>query len=116
MLQDKDGNRLFRKVTVKVIFPNKIFPPKTFTSRAEQHKGISSDGVQDVLMQVADKLEQLYPYWEFRAIELTPVGRTARYVFDFAKYRAHLPSQVEKMYFSNINPPSGTDDQGLGNE
>lgn len=106
MLQDKAGNRLFRKVTVKVIFPNKIFPPKTFISRAEPKKGISADGVSDILMQIADRLEQLYPFWEFRSIELTPVGRAARYVFDFAKYRAPAPAQVEMTDFTIKPPPN----------
>jgi len=91
MLRDKEGNRLFRKVTVKVIFPEAIFPPKTFVQHAGPRQGFGPDGIDDILMSVADKLEELYPFWEFKPLELTPEGRTARYVLTFAGYRATKP-------------------------
>lgn len=87
MLKDKDGNRLFRKVTVKVLFPDNIFPEKTYYQHAGPHQGFGPDNVSDMLLSVADKLEELYPWWDFRPIELKPVGRTTRWVFTFAGYR-----------------------------
>lgn len=88
MLRDKEGNRLFRKVQVKVIFPDKIFPDKTVMQHAGPHQGFGPSGIDDILMKLADQLDTLYPFWEFRSIELKPEGRTARYVFTFAGYRA----------------------------
>ncbi len=88
MLRDKDGNRLFRKMTVKIIFPDAIFPERTYVQHAGAKQGFGPDGVSQMLMDIADKLDTLYPWWEFRPIELTPVGRTTRYVFTFAGYRA----------------------------
>ena len=41
-----------------------------------------------MLMEVADQLDTLYPWWNFSYVELKPVGRTARFVFTFAGYRA----------------------------
>ena len=46
-------------------------------------------------MQIADKLEELFPYWEFQMTELAPQGRTARYVFTFAGYSAKVMNQVK---------------------
>lgn len=88
MLRDKEGNRLFRKVTVKVLFPEHIFPEKTYVQHAGPHQGFGPENVDALLMNIADQLETLYPWWEFRPIELKPEGRTARWVFTFAGYRA----------------------------
>lgn len=88
MLRDSDGNRLFRKIEMKIIYPDNIMPPKTISQRAEAHKGFGPAGLDDVLMQVTDRLDSLYPWWDFRYVALSPVGRTARYVFTFAGYRA----------------------------
>lgn len=94
MLKDKDGSRLFRKVLIKVVFPDAIFPPKTFVQHAGPHQGYGSAGVDAMLMQIADHLDTLYPFWEFRAVELKPEGRTAKYVFTFAGYRSSLAAQA----------------------
>src|SRR5579863_7130125 len=96
MLKDKDGNKLFRKVTVRIIFPEKIFPPKLITQRAGPHQGFGPSGIEDILMKIADHLEELYPFWDFRSEELTPVGRTARYVFVFAGYNAKAVTNPNK--------------------
>lgn len=88
MLKDKDGSRLFRKVFIKVVFPDAIFPPKTFVQHAGPHQGFGPAGVDAMLMQIADHLDTLYPFWEFRVVELAPQGRNAKYVFTFAGYRA----------------------------
>lgn len=106
MLTDKKGNKLFRKVEIKVIFPDNIFRPKTFVSHAGPHQGFNSEGIADLQMQVADKLEELYPFWEFRVVELKSNGRVARYVFMFAGYskKQAVPAQVEMTDFTIHNP------------
>jgi hypothetical protein len=88
MLQDKAGNRLWRKVKIKVIFPDNIFPPKVFIQHAGPRQGFGPDGTDDMLMKVADYLEELYPFWNFKMQEMTPEHRTARYLMTFAGYRA----------------------------
>jgi hypothetical protein len=96
VLTDEKGNRLFRKVWVKIIYPEAIFPPKIQTAHAGPKQGYGPEGIDDILMQVADKLEQLFPYWEFKMNELAPQGRTARYVFTFAGYNANVIQQVKE--------------------
>ena len=103
MLKDAKGHRLYRKVQIKVVFPDNIFPPKTFVQHAGPHQGFGTNGVDDMLMQVADKLDTLYPWWEFRAIELKPEGRTAKYVFTFAGYRSVKPADAPIQEFT---PPT----------
>ena len=94
MLQDKDGNRLFRTVIVRIVFPDAIFPPRTMVQHAGPRQGFSPDGIDDILMAVATRLDELYPWWEFRAVELRPEGRTAKYVFTFAGYRTAKPAEA----------------------
>ena len=105
MLRDKFGNRLFRKVTVKIVYPENLFPEKTYIQHAGPKQGFNPEGIDEILMQTATRLDDLYPWWEFSYAELTPVGRTARFVFTFAKYRAITP-QPE---LANINPQEETD-------
>ena len=88
MLKDKAGNRLFRKVTIKIVYPDNLFPEKTYSHHAGPHQGFGPDGVDDLLMQTATRLDELYPWWEFRVVELTSVGRTARFVFTYAGPRS----------------------------
>jgi hypothetical protein len=88
MLRDKTGNRLFRTVKVRIIFPDAIFLPKTFVQHAGPHQGFGPNGIDEILMGIADQLETLYPFWDFKVSELAPEGRTARYVLTFAGYRA----------------------------
>ena len=92
MLRDKQGNKLFRKLLIKVVFPDKIFPDKTFMQHAGPHQGFGPSGVDEMLMQVADQLDTLYPWWDFKVVELKPEGRTAKYVFTFAGYRSVKPA------------------------
>lgn len=94
MLCDNQGNRLFRKLQIKVVFPDRIFPDKTFMQHAGPHQGFGPSGVDEMLMQVADRLDTLYPWWDFKIIELKPEGRTAKYVFTFAGYRSVKPAAV----------------------
>jgi hypothetical protein len=92
MLKDFAGNRLFRKITVKVLFPDGIFPERTYVQRAGPRQGFGPEGVQAMLEQIADQLDTLYPWWDFQPVELTPIGRTTRFVFKFAGYRATPPA------------------------
>ncbi len=86
MLRDKTGNRLFRSVKIKIEFPNDIFPPKVMISHAGAKQGFGPSGIDDLLMQTADQLDTLHPYWNFEMLELAPEHRTARYLFKFAGY------------------------------
>jgi hypothetical protein len=95
MLRDAKGNRLFRKVWIKIIYPDAIFPPKIMTQHAGSKQGFGPTGVDDLLMQTADKLETLFPYWQFKMTELGPRGGAARYVFTFAGYSANVMDQVK---------------------
>lgn len=94
MLRDNEGNRLFRKVIVRIVFPDAIFPPKNFVQHAGPHQGFNPNGIDEILMNIADRLDQLYPWWEFRVVELAPEGRTAKYVFTFAGYRSGIGKPV----------------------
>lgn len=96
MLRDTKGNRLFRKVWVKVVYPEAIFPPKIMTQHAGPHQGFGAEGIGDILIQTADKLESLFPYWEFKMTELAPQGRTARFVFTFDRYSDKAVEQVKE--------------------
>jgi hypothetical protein len=95
MLRDKDGNRLFRKVKVRVIFPDKIFPDKFFVQSASARQGYGPSGIDDILMQVADQLDTLYPFWQFHMQEMSPEHRTARFLMTFAGYRDPTPEPLK---------------------
>lgn len=100
MLKDKSGNRLYRKVTVKVIFPDEIFKPRTYISHAGARQGFNQEGIENILVQVADQLETLYPWWNFRVIELASISRCARFVYAFAGYSSQQqPDQVDMKDF-----------------
>src|ERR1035437_5723316 len=104
MLKDTSGNRLFKKVTVKVVYPEAIFPPKTFVQRAGPKQGFNPEGIEGILMQVATRLDELYPWWNFKHVELSPEGRTARFVFTFVGYNSMPAPPMEIPEFANINP------------
>ena len=94
MLRDKEGNRLFRKMTVKIIYPDNIFPEKTYVQHAGAHQGFGPEGIDHMLNEIADKLDTLYPWWDFKPLELSPVGRTARFVFTWVGYRGNQTSEM----------------------
>jgi hypothetical protein len=87
MLRDKEGNRLFRRMEVKVIFPDAIFPERKYVQHAGPKQGFGPEGVHAMLEQIADQLDTLFPWWDFTPIELIPEGRTTRWIFKFAGYR-----------------------------
>jgi hypothetical protein len=88
MLTDKAGNRLFRKIEAKVIYPENVMPPKMFVQHAPPRQGFNDDSVDQMLMNIADQLDQLYPWWQFKLVPLVAKGRTARYVFTHTGNRA----------------------------
>lgn len=105
MLKDKNGNRLFRKVEVRVNFPDNIFPSKVLSNHAGPKQGYSEVGIDEILMTVATRLDELYPWWDFKYIELKPVGRTARYVFNFVGYNSSVhPPEVHIDEFTKDTP------------
>ena len=106
MLKDKEGNRLFRKVVVHVDFPDNIFPPKNFVQHAGPKQGFGPKAVENIVDGLADQLDTLYPYWNFRVVELKPDGRTAKYKFLFAGYVAIPETPQDKlMTRSNTSIP-----------
>lgn len=96
MRKDKAGNILYRKAMVKVIFPDGIFPDRTFVQHAGPKQGFSPDNIFEMLDQIATRLDELYPWWDFKSSELTPVGSTARYVFTFDSYRTASRQPTER--------------------
>jgi hypothetical protein len=95
MRRDQEGNKLYRKIWVKIVYPEAIFPPKIMVSKAPPKRGFNEEGIDDILMQTADKLENLFPYWNFKMTEIAPLGGMARYVFTFSGYSAKVMDQVK---------------------
>ena len=91
MLRDAKLNRLYRTVLIKILFPLGIFPTKTITYHAEPHQGYGPEAIDDILMKTADKLDEQFPFWEFKVIPLAAHGRRISYVLAFAGYRAGTP-------------------------
>jgi len=81
MLRDVKGNRLFRRVEIRVLYPDGVLKPERIIQKAAAKQGFSPDNVDELLMRVADTLEEKYPWWQFRMQELAPEHRTARYSF-----------------------------------
>ena len=104
MRKDKAGNVLFRKMIVKVIFPDAIFPDKTYVQHAGPRQGFGPEGIDHMLESIADQLDTLYPWWEFKPVDMKPVGQTIRFVFTFAGYRAIHPTAAPK-YLEDIHAP-----------
>ena len=105
MLRDKVGNKMFRKVKIKVVFPDAIFPDRTYVQHAGPKQGFGPDGIDEMLMQVANQLEELYPFWEFKMQEMTPEHRTARYLMTFAGYHATPPPTINPIADSSTPEP-----------
>jgi len=110
MLRDKAGNHLYRKMTVKVIYPDKIFPDKTYVQHAGARSGFGPDGIDAFLLAVEEELTRLFPFWEFTATELAPEHRTTRFVFTFAGYstKSSKPAQDMAPHMSNLTAEVNT--------
>jgi hypothetical protein len=106
MRKDYAGNVLFRKMTVKVIFPDAIFHDKLYSQHAGPRQGIGPEGVDAMLQHVADQLDTLYPWWEFKPVEMKPVGQTIRFVFTFAGPRAFQPAKTQPIADSTTPEPA----------
>jgi hypothetical protein len=102
MLRDKVGNRLYRRVEIKVVFPKDTgLKPNTMRQKSGPHQGFNSDGIDEMLMNVADRLDELYPWWEFKMVSVTAPPRTAKFVFAVAGYRAMPPEDAPIEEFSH---------------
>jgi hypothetical protein len=102
MLRDKVGNRLYRRVEIKVVFPKDTgLKPNSMRQKAGPHQGFNSDGIDEMLMNVADRLDELYPWWEFKMVPVTAPSRTAKFVFAVAGYRAVPPEDAPIEEFSH---------------
>ena len=88
MLQDKAGNRLVRRVNIKIHYPDGILPVQKIVQKAEAKKGFSADAIDEILMSVTDMLDTRFPFWEFKMQELASRPRVAEYVFTQIGYRA----------------------------
>ena len=108
MRTDKAGNTLWRTVSVKVIFPDGIFPDRVYKQHAGPKQGFGPDGVDQMLNQIADQLDELYPWWQFRPVDLSPIGSTIRFAFVFAGNNTSYAPDPTAPILSNINPTEST--------
>jgi hypothetical protein len=124
MLQDNKGNRLYKTVDVKIYFPDKIFPTRHMRQHAPAGKGFNGDNIDELLMTLADKLDVLYPWWDFNLVELKPSGRVARYAFNWKGYRAGvafpaakvpgIEAEADKLFPETVQPTIDEDAQPDG--
>lgn len=92
MLRDQKGNRLYRRVEIRIVFPKDTrLPANTMRQKAGPHQGFNSDGIDEMLMGVVDRLDELYPWWEFQMVPVVAPNRTAKFVFSVIGYRAVAP-------------------------
>jgi hypothetical protein len=99
MPHDAAGNRLFKRVDIKIFFPKDTMPVQKISQRAPAGKGFSADNIDEILMQVADQLDTRFPWWDFSYVELAPVGRTAAFRFNCVGYRKDykVPPEVTEL-------------------
>ena len=116
MRKDKEGNKLYRKMTVKVIFPDALFPDRAYQQHAGPKMGFGPEGIDQMLNQIADELDSLYPWWEFRSCELLPIGSTIRFAFIFAGNNPNYAPPVQDLTQVAIEEAVGTTLQDLAAE
>jgi len=97
VLRDAAGNKLFRRVEIKILFPDGIMAPSKTVQKAEARKGFGPDSIDEMLMSVADQLDVKFPWWDFRLSELTPEHRTARYVFTCVGFKKGYTPPVQEL-------------------
>jgi len=92
-IRDAKGNRLYKRVEIAVVYPEGVLKTERIVRKAPAGKGIGEDGVNELLMTVADQLETKFPWWEFEPIELASSGRVSKHVFSFKGYstKSNLP-------------------------
>lgn len=88
MLRSKNGDRLVRRIEVKIFFPKNTIATQHPVWKSGPKQGFSPDGIDDILMQVADRLDQLYPWWDFKMVPVASSSRTAQYNFSVVGFRA----------------------------
>jgi hypothetical protein len=96
VLRDKAGNKLYRKIEVRVLYPDGILKPEKVVHRAGPRQGFSDENIDEILMRTADLLEEKFPWWQFRMQELSPEHRTARYNFVCAGFNPAYKPPVEE--------------------
>lgn len=87
MLRDKNGNRLVRRVDIKIYYPDGILPMQRIVQKSAAKQGFSPDGIDEILMSVTDMLDTRFPFWEFKFTELASRSRVAEFVFTQCGYR-----------------------------
>lgn len=88
MLRSKNGERLVRRIEVKIFFPKDTVKNQHAVWKSGPKQGYGPDGIDDILMQVADRLDQLYPWWDFKMVPVASSGRVAQYNFSVVGFRA----------------------------
>lgn len=92
-MKDKAGQRCFRKVQITTVFPKDTLPDKSTVQVAPPNKAFNEEGIEQMLITIAARLEAACPQWDFNIIELSPLGQTARYVFRYSGIKM-VPSSV----------------------
>ena len=86
-IHDAKGNRLYKRVEIDIVYPENVMKREHIVRKAPARKGISEDGVNEILMQIADTLETRFPWWTFEPIELKGPSRVSQHVFSFKGYK-----------------------------
>ena len=106
MLHDKAGNRLVRRVNIKIHYPDGILPVQKMVQKAETKKGFSADAIDEILMSVTDMLDTRFPFWEFTMKELKGRARVAEYVFTQIGYRTVVQPSTDNLKSEGSTPDS----------
>lgn len=90
-MRDKQGRKLYRHLTVKIELPG--LPVKTRKFTPPPHQGFHEDGIDNILESIADDLDRVYPFLDYK---LVPLGANS---FRFVHVGYRVPS----------NPPVSQD-------
>jgi hypothetical protein len=124
MFRDRNGHRLFKRVEIEIHFPEKALPFKKIRQMAPAQQGFGPDGLDDLLMKVTDMLEEQFPWWEFKLVEMKPSGRVAKYHFMGVGFNPNYKPPVQtpeqdvatKIAEKGLLPMEPTPDLELGHE
>jgi hypothetical protein len=97
-VRDKKGNRLFKQIRIKVVFPPKTFPTRIQCLRAPEGKCFNDSGLSEVLDKVADKLDSDFPMWEFRLVQLPSIGNTIAFNFIYGQLNVEYVTKTQEAY------------------
>jgi hypothetical protein len=73
MIHSAKGEPLHKRVTVKIIPPNDSKPYKWYW-RAPAGQFYSPANIDEILEKVVEHLENKFPQWEFKLVELGPTS------------------------------------------